>query len=113
MSHIKITQERSQIRCLKKHKRTLFALGLHHPRHSVVHRDTPQIRGMVAQVSYLVRVEPADGAATVTAAARPAAKASAAKQRVASKREAATKAAPKRVAAKKATKKAAPRRAES
>ena len=83
MSHIKITQERSQIRCLKKHKRTLFALGLHHPHHSVVHRDTPQIRGMVAQVSYLVRVEPADGAATTAAAARPAAKKDAAKKRVA------------------------------
>src|SRR5258705_6120568 len=64
MSQIKITQERSKIRCLKKHKRTLEALGLRRPRHSVIHNDTPQIRGMVAQVSYLVRVEPApaDGA---------------------------------------------------
>ena len=110
MSHIKITQERSQIRCLKKHKRTLFALGLHHPHHSVVHRDTPQIRGMVAQVSYLVRVEPADGAATTAAAARPAAKKAAATKRVAAKKPAAArKAAPKRAAAKKA----APRRAQS
>ena len=64
MSQIKITQERSKIRCLKKHKRTLEALGLRRPRHSVIHNDTPQIRGMVAQVSYLVRVEaaPVDGA---------------------------------------------------
>jgi large subunit ribosomal protein L30 len=59
MSQIKITQERSKIRCLSKHKRTLEALGLRRPRHSVIHNDTPQIRGMVAQVSYLVRVEPA------------------------------------------------------
>ena len=109
MSHIKITQERSQIRCLKKHKRTLFALGLHHPRHSVIHRDTPQIRGMVAQVSYLVRVESADGAATAAAVAKPAAKKKAPSKRAAAKKVGAKKAAPKRAAAKKA----APRRAQS
>jgi ribosomal protein L30/L7E len=28
---------------------------------SVVHKDTPQIRGMVRQVHYLVRVEPVSG----------------------------------------------------
>ena len=58
MPQIRITQERSQIRCLKKHKRTLVALGLRRLNHSVVHEDTPQIRGMAAQVDYLVRVEP-------------------------------------------------------
>ena len=111
MSHIKITQERSQIRCLKKHKRTLFALGLHHPRHSVVHRDTPQIRGMVAQVSYLVRVEPMDGSAMAAAGAeQPAAKV--ARKKPAAKKAAAKKATPKRAAGA-AKKKAAPRRAES
>ena len=62
MSHIKITQEKSKIRTLKKHKRTLAALGLRRIRHSVVHEDTPAIRGIVDQVRYLVRVEPADGA---------------------------------------------------
>jgi large subunit ribosomal protein L30 len=60
MPHIKITQEKSKIRTLKKHKRTLAALGLRRIRHSVIHEDTPQIRGMVDQVRYLVRVEPAD-----------------------------------------------------
>lgn len=59
MALIKITQERSKIRCLDKHKRTLAALGLRRIRHSVVKNDTPQIRGMIASVSYLVRVEPA------------------------------------------------------
>jgi large subunit ribosomal protein L30 len=62
MPHIKITQEKSKIRTLKKHKRTLAALGLRRIRHSVIHEDTPQIRGMVDQVRYLVRVDPADGA---------------------------------------------------
>lgn len=58
MALVKITQERSKIRCLEKHKRTLAALGLRRIRHSVVKQDTPQIRGMIALVSYLVRVEP-------------------------------------------------------
>jgi large subunit ribosomal protein L30 len=64
MSQIKITQEKSKIRCLKKHKRTLEALGLRRVRHSVIHEDNPQIRGMIHQVSYLVSVEPVSGGAT-------------------------------------------------
>jgi large subunit ribosomal protein L30 len=67
MPHIKITQERSKIRCLKRHKRTLEALGLHRINHSVVHEDTPQIRGMVDQVAYLVRVEPVTAVEPVAA----------------------------------------------
>ena len=63
MPQIKITQEKSKIRCLKLHKRTLAALGLRRISHSVVHEDTPQIRGMVDQVRYLVRVEPVQGGA--------------------------------------------------
>jgi large subunit ribosomal protein L30 len=61
MPHIKITQEKSRIRCLKKHRRTLEALGLRRINHFVVHEDTPQIRGMVDQVRYLVRVESVTG----------------------------------------------------
>ena len=61
MPKIRITQERSKIRCIERHKRTLAALGLRRPNHSVVKEDTPQIRGMVAQVDYLVRVEPESG----------------------------------------------------
>jgi large subunit ribosomal protein L30 len=64
MAQIKITQVKSKIRCLKKHKRTLEALGLRRPNHSVIHEDTPQIRGMVVSVDYLVRVESMTGAAT-------------------------------------------------
>jgi large subunit ribosomal protein L30 len=74
MSQIKITQEKSKIRCLKKHKRTLVALGLRRIRHTVVHEDTPQIRGMVDQVRYLVRVEAADGAKASSAGAAKTAK---------------------------------------
>ncbi len=61
MPRIKITQVKSRIRCLKLHRRTLAALGLRRIRQSVIHEDTPQIRGMVDQVRYLVHVEPAAG----------------------------------------------------
>src|SRR5258705_13682429 len=60
MALVKITQERSKIRCIEKHKRPFVALGLRRINHSVVKEDTPQIRGMVDLVRYLVRVEPAD-----------------------------------------------------
>ena len=63
MSRIKVTQIRSQIRCLELHRRTMEALGLRRMNHSVIHEDTPQIRGMLHQVHYLVRVEPAEGGA--------------------------------------------------
>ena len=61
MALVKITQERSKIRCIETHKRTLAALGLRRIRHSVIHEDTPQIRGMIAKVRYLVRVESVAG----------------------------------------------------
>lgn len=63
MPRIKVTQIRSQIRCLELHRRTMKALGLRRMNHTVVHEDTPQIRGMLQQVHYLVRVEPAEGGA--------------------------------------------------
>ena len=64
MAQLKITQVKSKIRCLERHKRTLAALGLRHPHDVVVHEDTPQIRGMIASVDYLVRVEPNASAGT-------------------------------------------------
>lgn len=54
---IKITQVVSQIHCLKAHKATIKALGLGRPNYSVVKNDTPQIRGMVSRIKYLVKVE--------------------------------------------------------
>ena len=104
MSLVKITQERSKIRCIESHKRTLQALGLRRIRHSVVKEDTPQIRGMIHLVRYLVRVEPApSGEAAPAPKAAPARKA-------ATVRKAATarKASPARNAA--TTRKAAPAR---
>ena len=53
---IKITQTRSGIRRLTKHRRTLRALGIRRHQQSVIHEDNPAIRGMINQVSYLVSV---------------------------------------------------------
>lgn len=58
---LKITQVRSLISRNEKQRRTLAALGIRRIRHSVVHNDTAQIRGMVNMVAHLVDVEPADG----------------------------------------------------
>jgi large subunit ribosomal protein L30 len=55
---VRVTQIRSRIDSKPKAKRTLDALGLRRNYRSVVHQDTPQLRGMLRQVAHLVRVEP-------------------------------------------------------
>ncbi len=57
MAKLKITQVRSTIGRLPKHIRTIEALGLGRIRKSVLHDDTPQIRGMAKSVAHLVQVE--------------------------------------------------------
>ncbi|MGB9592077.1 MAG: 50S ribosomal protein L30 [Candidatus Kryptoniota bacterium] len=54
---IKITQVRSIIERPENQKRTIKALGLGKIRKTVIKKDTPQIRGMIAKVSHLVKVE--------------------------------------------------------
>ncbi len=54
---LKVTLIRSIIGRHKKQKATVEALGLKRMQYSVVHADTPQIRGMIAKVSHLVNVE--------------------------------------------------------
>lgn len=54
---IRITQIRSTIDAVPKHKLTIEALGFHHTYQTLVKKDTPQIRGMLHQVRHLVRVE--------------------------------------------------------
>ncbi len=41
----------------ERQRRTLEALGLRRIGRTVVHDDTPQIRGMLKKVEHLVRVE--------------------------------------------------------
>jgi large subunit ribosomal protein L30 len=54
MAKLKVTQVRSTIGRIPKHRRTIEALGLGRIRKSVIHDDTPQIRGMVRSVAHLV-----------------------------------------------------------
>ncbi|SHF58647.1 LSU ribosomal protein L30P [Modicisalibacter ilicicola DSM 19980] len=54
---IKVTQIRSTIGVLEKHKATMKGLGLRRIGHTVELEDTPAVRGMVNKVNYLVRVE--------------------------------------------------------
>lgn len=58
MEQIKVTQIRSVIDRSLKQKRTIEALGLRRPNQFRVHNDTPEIRGMLAVVAHLVKVEP-------------------------------------------------------
>ncbi len=57
MAKLKITQVRSVIRRTKPQKLTIESLGLRRMHQSVVHEDTPYIRGMIAKVQHLVSVE--------------------------------------------------------
>ena len=56
MSDITVSQVRSGIGTLPKHRSTLRALGLGRIGKSNVLPDRPEIRGMIAQVSHLVVV---------------------------------------------------------
>jgi large subunit ribosomal protein L30 len=53
---LRITQVRSGLGRPPKHRATLEALGFKRHQQTVEHNDHPAIRGMVRQVSHLVRV---------------------------------------------------------
>lgn len=57
MAQIKVTQIRSGIGAKPNQRQTLRSLGLKRLHHTVVQEDRPEIRGMVATVPHLVRVE--------------------------------------------------------
>ena len=57
---IAITQVRSGIGCPEPHRRTLRALGFTKHQQTLVHNDTPAIRGMLRQLHYLLVVREAE-----------------------------------------------------
>jgi large subunit ribosomal protein L30 len=57
VTKLKVTQVRSVIDRPKDQKQTVRRLGLHRINDSVVKDDRPEIRGMIAKVGHLVRVE--------------------------------------------------------
>jgi large subunit ribosomal protein L30 len=54
---IRVSQTKSSHGRLQSHKDTLRGLGLRRIRHSVELDDTPEIRGMINKVAYMVEVE--------------------------------------------------------
>lgn len=54
---LKVTQTKSKNGRLQSHKDTLLGLGLRKIHQSVVVQNTPEIRGMISKVFYMVRVE--------------------------------------------------------
>ena len=57
MTTLRVTQVRSTIGCKPKQRGTMRALGLRRINHTVEHADKPEVRGMLARVPHLVRVE--------------------------------------------------------
>lgn len=56
-SKLRVTLVRSPNGKIGKHRDTVRGLGLRRMHHSVELQDTPEIRGMINKVNYLVQVE--------------------------------------------------------
>ncbi len=54
---VRITYVRSAIGYSEEHKATIRALGLRKLNQSVLHADTPVLRGMLRKVNHLVEIE--------------------------------------------------------
>ncbi|MBU3146440.1 50S ribosomal protein L30 [Clostridium sp. CF012] len=57
MAKVKLTLVKSLIGRKREHIATCNSLGLRKIRKSVEHEETPQIRGMINKVIYLIKVE--------------------------------------------------------
>ena len=57
--NLKVTLVKSKFGRLKNHRASISGLGLRRINHSVIVADTPENRGMINQVSYLLKVEEA------------------------------------------------------
>lgn len=57
MAQLKITWIKSYIGKPRSQRRVVQALGLRRLHHTVIHWDTPTIRGMVNKVQHLLSVE--------------------------------------------------------
>jgi large subunit ribosomal protein L30 len=54
---LKVTLVKSTIGTMRRHRATVRGLGLRRLNHTVELADTPAIRGMINQVSYLLKCE--------------------------------------------------------
>lgn len=58
-SKIKVTQIKSGFGRLRKHQACLRGLGIRHIHQAVEVHDTPENRGMINKVSYMLKIEEA------------------------------------------------------
>jgi large subunit ribosomal protein L30 len=63
VAKLRIKWIKSDIGFAKEQKRTLKALGFHRLNETVEQEDSPSVRGMIAKVSHLVKVEVVSNAA--------------------------------------------------
>ncbi|MEW6180779.1 MAG: 50S ribosomal protein L30 [Chloroflexota bacterium] len=54
---LRITWVKSAIGYSEQHKATIRALGLRRLNQTVIHEDTPTLRGMLRRVNHLVKIE--------------------------------------------------------
>ena len=59
MGQLRVTLTRSKFGRQPKHRKCVDGLGLRRTGHTVTVADTPENRGMINKVSYLLRVEEA------------------------------------------------------
>ncbi len=59
MKKLKVTLKRSIIGKPKKLRKVVYSLGLRKINHSVIHTDTPSVRGMIHKTSHMVEVSEA------------------------------------------------------
>ncbi|MEO8224380.1 MAG: 50S ribosomal protein L30 [Gammaproteobacteria bacterium] len=59
LSQVKLTLVKSKFGRLKSHRACVSGLGLRRMHQSVVVADTPENRGMINRISYMLRVEQA------------------------------------------------------
>ena len=57
MAKLKITLAKSTIGAIPKHKKTAVALGLTKTQKTVIQPDNAALRGMIASIQHLVKVE--------------------------------------------------------
>lgn len=66
MAQLKVTYKKSTIGYAEDQKATVRSLGLRKLHQSVIHQDTPAIRGMIFKVKHLVAVEEINDASATT-----------------------------------------------
>jgi large subunit ribosomal protein L30 len=57
VSKLRVKWIKSDIGYAREQRRTLKALGFHRLHETVEHEDSPSVRGMIAKVDHLVKVE--------------------------------------------------------